>query len=538
MAGYPPPYPGLSPKEQARLARQQARFARDQYKAQARAALLAGKAQRDLYRYQTRGLRRSSILGPVIILAIGIIVLLIRMGRIPGGSFWSWYGHWWPMLLVGAGVVLVVEWAFDQIPREDGTPYVRRGIGGGAIFLLLALALTGAAAHGLGYHRDLLNHFAIDSDSFDEFFGEKHESTQTLEEPLPFGTSLAIDNPHGDVTIVGKSNDDKVHITVNKQVYSSSDSGADHRADLLSPSVRLDGTTLKVNVATVTGASADLDITVPDGGESVITANHGDISVSGMHAPVTLTANHGDVEVNSIIGAVSAHINHRDATFSAHNVTGDVNVHGNAEDLNVTDVTGQVSLDGEFLGDIHIEHVQGQVSFHTSRTQLTVARLIGGLDISPRSDLTGSQIIGPTRLSTRSRNVVFDRIQGDVDVNDSDGSVEITGAPPLGNVNIANRNGEVNVTLPENTGFTIDAQTKGGEIEDDFNLKPATDDNSATVRGSAAGGGPRISIYTTHLDIGIHKAAIAPLEPPLPPAAPKAPTPPAKPPAPTARSKA
>src|ERR1700677_521136 len=118
MAGFPPIPPSGSPFD----GRRQARFLRDQIKAQARAQRAAIRAQRDLFRYQTRALRRTSILGPVIILSIGVMVLLVRLGRIPPSSFWNWYGHWWPMLLVGAGVILVAEWAFDQLPRPEGVP--------------------------------------------------------------------------------------------------------------------------------------------------------------------------------------------------------------------------------------------------------------------------------------------------------------------------------------------------------------------------------------------------------------------------------
>jgi len=533
MAGSPPPYPppgapyGFDPKQQARLAR-------EQVKAQIRAQQAAYRAQRDLYRYQTRaallGNRRSSILGPLIIVAIGVILLLLRIDRIPLALFWDWYGRWWPMLLVGAGVILVVEWAFDQIPRQDGVPYVRRGIGGGAIFLLLLLALTGAVARGILGNHDLLTHgFSINPENFDEIFGDKHEMSQSLDNAFPAGTSLAIDNPHGDVIIVGKSGDNMLHITVNKQVYSSTDSGADSKAGQLSPRIFLAGNTLNVTLPALDGATSDLSITVPDYGEITVNANHGNVTVSGIHAPVNITANHGDIEVSSIAGSVSAHINRSDDSFTAHQIAGDVFLHGHAEDFNVTDVSGQVSLEGEFYGDGHLERLHGPVSFRTSRTQLSLARLDGELDISPHSELTGNQIVGPTMLRTRSRNIAFDRITGDVDVVNRDGSVDVTGAPPLGNVSIENQNGEVTMTVPEHSGFSVNAETKGGEIENDLDLKQTTHDNRAALIGTVAGGGPSINIRTTHLDIDLRKKPEAPLAPPAPPAPPAAPKPPAKP---------
>ncbi len=538
MAGYPPPYPpppgapfGYDPKQQARMAR-------EQMKAQVRAQKAAFKAQRDLYRYQTRavmtGNRRSSILGPLIVLAVGIIALLIRLGRVQIGDFGIWYGRWWPLLLVVAGLILVGEWAFDQRPRPEGTPYVRRGIGGGAIVLLIFLALTGAVVRTIHSGRDLIaNNFSFDPDTLNEFFGEKHEMSEPLTAPFSVGTALVIDNPHGDVTIVGKSDDNQLHITVNKRIYSQSDSDADSRARQISPRIVQSGNTVSVTVPAITGATADLDITVPDLGEITVTANHGDVAISGMLAPVTVTANHGDIELNSITGAVSAHINHRDNTFSAHHITGDVAVRGHANDMTVTDVSGQVSLEGEFYGDTHFERLHGPISFHTSRTQLNLGRLDGEISISPHADLTANQITGPTILKTRSRNINFDSVIGDIDITNSDGSVDITGLPPLGNVQVENKNGEINLSVPMHSNFTVDAETKGGEINNNLNLSTSSSNNRTAISGSVGHGGPRINLHTTHLDINLHEKDIAPPAPPAAPAPPALPKPaaPAKPPA-------
>ena len=540
MAGYPPSYPPPSNQPFGYDPKQQARMAREQIKAQLRAQKAAFKAQRNLYRYQTRaailGNRRSSILGPIIVLAAGVLVLLIRLGRIPLGGFADWYGRWWPLLLVGAGVILVAEWAFDQRPRPEGTPYVRRGIGGGAILLILFLAVTGAAVRHLHDFQDgIIQNFSFDPDSIDQFFGEKHETTSTDEAAFTTGSSLVISNPHGNVSIAGKSDDNQIHVTANKQIYSSSDSDASSKSTELSPRISQSGSVVSVSLPWLRGGTADLDITVPDFGDTTVTADHGDVSISGMHAPVTVTANHGDIELNSITGAVSAHINHRDSSFSAHHVTGNVAVRGNANDITVTDVLGQVSLEGEFYGDTHFEHLYGPVSFHTSRTQLNLGRLDGEVTISPHSDLTATQITGPTVLKTRSRNITLGPVAGDVDVTNSDGSVDITGLPPLGNIQVENKNGEINLSVPLHSNFTVDAETKGGEIDNNLDLKATSSNNRTSVSGPVGHGGPHVNLRTTHLDINIHEKDIAPPPatpaPAKPPAAPKSPSAPPRTPA-------
>jgi DUF4097 and DUF4098 domain-containing protein YvlB len=506
------------------------------FKAQLQAQKAASRAVREMYRYQTRGPRRSSILGPLLVVAAGVAILLIRTGRIPAPTFWGWYGTWWPLVLVVAGLVLVGEWVFDQLPRADGTPSVRRGAGGGAIVMVVVLALTGAAIHGIHDGSDrLMQSLNLDADAFDHFFGEKHEMTQQIDQPFPAGTSLAIDNPHGDVTITGKSGDDQVHITVEKQVYSQSDSDADAKAQRLNPIVVLTGSMLSVSVPNLDGASADVSITVPDFGATTVTANHGDLSVTGMRAPVLVTANHGDINLSAITGAVTARINNRNCSFTAHGITGDMTVRGHADDVSVSNVTGRVALEGEFYGDTHLERLGGSTSFRTSRTEFTFQRLDGEVDISPHSDLTASQMVGPVVLKTRSRNINLDRVSGDLAVVDSDGSVEVGMAPPMGNVSIENKNGEVSLTVPEHGGLTIEAETRGGDIESDLGLKTESDDHVSTMQGTVGAGGPRVTIHTTHLDVRVNRKSEEPLSP-APPSQPEAPKAPPKPAAPVASS--
>src|SRR5579863_3699533 len=95
--GAPPPY---DPKMQWRV-----------YRAQQRAAW---RAQRDAWRAQRHtwkanyvgayGPRVPSVVGPVLLICVGVIALLLVTGHIDAGSFWGWYGRWWPLLLLAAGL--------------------------------------------------------------------------------------------------------------------------------------------------------------------------------------------------------------------------------------------------------------------------------------------------------------------------------------------------------------------------------------------------------------------------------------------------
>jgi DUF4097 and DUF4098 domain-containing protein YvlB len=524
MAGYPPPYPPPVPPP-GYDPRQQRRYMRDQVRAQARAQRDAYRAQREQFRYQMRGMRRGSILGPIILIAVGIVFLLIQTGRFDRSHFWNWYGHWWPILLVAAGCAVLVEWVVDQyLLRDPQRPPYRRALGGGVTMMLILLAFTGVIASNFhdypsGYSK-LFPGMHIDQDSFDEFFGDKHESDQTMDLALNAGNSLVVVNPRGDITVSGTSDDSRVHIAIHKQVYSHSDSDADSKAQRLAPATNTEGSTVYLTMPSMEGARADLVIQVPATAATTITANHGDIHATSIKAAVSATANHGDVELSAISGAATVHVNSGSASISARNMDSGVAIQGRAEDITLTDVTGPVSINGEFFGTTHLEHVNGGIHFHTSRTDFQLARLDGEVEISPDANLSADQVLGPVVLTTHGRNIRLDRVAGDIAVTNRDGTIDVIAAPAIGNITVENRNGPVKVSLPEHAGFSVQADTSDGDMFTDFALSNSSSGNRKTSSGIVSGGGSTIRLTTTNADISILKGDAPPI-PPTPPAPPK-----------------
>ncbi len=514
MASYPPPPPPPGPpygndwRYQRRVVREQARMQREAY-----------RAQRNAYRYQMRSLRRGSIVGPLLLVMIGIVFLLIQTGRISGRAFWDWYGHWWPVLFLAAGVIMLLEWGFDQFFLSDpNQPHYRRRLGGGVLFLLLLLAFVGIAFsgfHGRAFeflHKD----FGISQDNLDQLLGDKHESDQTLAQTFAADSALVVNNPRGDVTVSGTSDDNQIHIAVHKTVYTRTDSDAENNAQQLSPELNTSGNTLTVNVPAVRGGRADLTITVPIAAPTNVTANHGDVTVSSIRGAVNVTANHGDVDLSAITGTVDAHINNSDSSFTAHSITGAVTIAGHGSELTVTDVSGPVSFNGDIFGPVHFERIRDAVRLHTSRTDFQMGRLDGTAELN-EDDMSASQVAGPLVLNTRNRNITLDRISGDVSVTNSNGFVDLTSAPPMGNVTIENRSGDVTVTVPEHQPFTIDAQTTNGDLNNDFSLEALSSDTHKNIHGSVGSGGPHLRLITSQGDMEIKKAMVAPLPPLLPP---------------------
>jgi DUF4097 and DUF4098 domain-containing protein YvlB len=512
MSAYPPPPPPYNPY----TARAQARAQRQAARAQRRALILQARMQR-------RSQRRGSVLGPLLILSLGIVFLLAQLGHLSWAWSLDWFARWWPAVLIAAGLVLLLEWAIDQRRQAAGA----RSLGGGVIFLLIMLALAGltirAVQHGIALHDRA---FGPDFSGLDHLLGEQRDAYDDLSFAVPSGTALTIHNPRGDVSVSGSSVDGQVHINVHKQVYAWHANDADRKERALEPVFSGIGQSRMLSVSPVEGGQADLTITVPPGSPLTINSGRGDLSVNQLNAAVALSANHGDLDINGIHGDVQANINDGDASLNLHSITGNVTIEGHSGDIDVADITGALKLHGEFFGTTHLQRVNGSVRFATSRTQFEAARLDGEFEVETGPDLQASNMLGPVALTTHDRNITLDRVQGSVQITNRNGTVAVTNAPPLAQITITNKKGSVEVGLPGNAAFVLNAVTRNGDMENDFGLTPQDQGETHTLRGTVGSGGPTVTIQTSDGDVTVSKSSVAslpatPPAPPTPPATPK-----------------
>ena len=93
--------------------------------------------------------------------------------------------------------------------------------------------------------------------------------------------------------------------------------------------------------------------------------------------------------------------------------------------------------------------VSKTVSFHSSRTEMEFSRLDGRLDLDS-GDLRADSLNGPMRLTTRSKDISLEGLSGDLRLENSNGSVTV-GLHKPGNIQIDNRKGDVQVSIPPNS---------------------------------------------------------------------------------------
>ena len=511
--GTPPGYPPYDPKMQWRVYREQQRAAwraqRDAWKAQryaARAGYVAGA-------YVPRV---PSIVGPILLIGVGIIALLIATGRLVAVDFCTWYGHWWPVLLILAGLALLGEWALDL---RSKTP-VRRG--GGFVGIIILLALIGVSAAGWNHFWGPFRaQFGDNGDDFFNSFGQpEHDfDQQVLNTQVPANASIEIQNPRGDISITS-SDGSNVEVQAHEVAYAGSDSEAKKIFDSEAANVKVSGNAVLVKSDSNNSGRLNLTVSVPKSARVTVDAGRGDVTAAGLGGGINVTAAHGDIHLSAITGSVQVHFANGRHDFSAHDVSGDVTADGDCNDLTLSEIKGKITQNGEILGDVHIESAAGPIHLHTSVTELQVAELPGDLTLNS-DDLRVTEAKGQVRVTTHSKDVDLSEIYGDTYVEDRDGRISIE---PAGNFSIDARNskGDVEVTLPPNASASVSLHTRNGDIVSDYPM-PSTEGESKSAAFTIGSGSAKISLTTDNGDLHIKKGSTAPPPPPSVGAAPKAP---------------
>ncbi len=505
----PPPY-GSAPGSPAGFDKRAFKNAQRAAAAQAKAFRSQQRAQ---IRAQMRAARRRSVVGPLLLVALGVVLLSLQTGRLHWADALDWLGRWWPAILILAGGVMVGEWAIDrrQLPAEPGVMMPRRHLGGGAVSLLILLGAVGAtvmATHNSStwirqnFDEDLQQSGLGD---WRKAFGFRSEFTAELDAPLSSTGTLTVDAPRGDVTITGSSADGEVHVTAHQHVFAWQNGDEEQRRHAEEPRFSGDPGHLTLRAVTSDEDDADLTIEMPHNAAVIVHSNHGDVTLEEVRGAVDLTAGGGDVKLTALRGPVHVQTQDDDATITAHSLGSGLTLEGRTGDIDLSDIDGAVALHGDFFGTTHLQRIRGNVHFQSSFTDFACAGVPGDLNVEGRSDLDGNHLLGPVTIATTNRNLTLHEIQGAITISDRNGSVEVAqiGSPEA--VHIHNENGSVEVSEPAGSSFSLQAETQNGKVENDFGLLPRSTGESAQLIGQVGRGGPVVSIQTNEGDITVQK---------------------------------
>jgi len=111
-------------------------------------------------------------------------------------------------------------------------------------------------------------------------------------------------------------------------------------------------------------------------------------------------------------------------------------------------------------------------------------------------------------LVTRSKEIHLEDVSGDLQVETSNGDIEVHAASklPMGRMTITGKHGDITLVLPSNAGFQLEASTRKGDITSDFGSIKVSDTNGTShASGIVGNGAAKLQVTADTGDIRISK---------------------------------
>ena len=475
-------------------------------------------------------MKPRSIVGPIILIGFGVLFLVNNLQ--PELPWLSFFGTYWPFLLIAWGLLRLIEiltW------HSQGKPLPRAGIGGGEWALAIILTVGGSA-------------FLFGSRNMSRWTGRglTFRGLDVIGEPFDYplaanktATSIApkivLENFRGNARITGSATNE-IRLTGSKTIRAFNRSEAD-KSDKVTPLeiVEQGGQIIiRMNhdrVADSTQVKAVLEITIPKGASVEARGRYGDFDVNDLDGGVEIISDNAGVRLSNIGGPVRIDLRRSDM-IRVLNSKGPVEIKSSrGNDLELENLANTVSVNGNFTGDMQFRVIEKTFKFESDRTKFRVERILGNVRISS-GNINGTNLQGPITLTSTSKDVELIDFTNSLELSVDRGDLDLRpGKTQLGKIDAKTRSGQAGITLPPNAKFELNATTDHGEANNSWGapFKQSSEKRNAYITGST-GPGPMVTIHTNRGNVTVQKAIGGELSTssnqPEPPRIPKPPAPP------------
>jgi DUF4097 and DUF4098 domain-containing protein YvlB len=448
-------------------------------------------------------MRRHSIIGPLLLISIGILFLLWNFH--PEWVSFALIARYWPLLLIAWGLLRLVEVLYWSLTSK---PLPSRGISGGEWTLIVLICLFGSGLFVYHERRPHLPRVFV-GDRGVELFGEPFDYPLPEQRQAAKVTRVVIENQRGNTRVVG-ADTAEIKVAGRKTIRAYRESQADEANKRTAVEIITQGDQILVrtNQEKAPGdmrISTDLELTVPRGVNIQAIGRSGDFDILNVEGGVDVKSATAGVRLQNIGGNARVDLS-RGSIVRAVNVKGSVEILGRGDDLELENVGGGVTINGYYSGDIQCRNLAKPLLFQSGTTELRVGRLPGQFHMN-LGDLTMNNAEGPVRVTAKSKDLRIEDLLGDLEISLERGDVTLVPRhAPTGKMDVATRGGDVELVLPADAKFELEAVTRRGAVENEFGapLQITSEGTGASLKGST-GKGARITIRTERGQVTIRK---------------------------------
>jgi len=451
--------------------------------------------------------RTSGLFSGFVLISVGTLLLLHNYGHLDLSEFFT---RWWPLLIIFWGVIKLYERTVGRRFGGSGG-----GITAGEILLVLGmLALMGiVVAVDWGKTRMGVDLADVSGDNYSY-------DLDVSPKAIPANAPVTVRNIRGDIT-VRAADTSQIEVSANRKVKSWSESEADRLSKSVNVEIVQNGNSYEVRPTGYDTSdphiSVDLDVTVPEKSALTVKTDKGDVQVSDFKADVTVNDSNGDIEVRGTNGGVQ--IEARKGDVKVSDTTGDVRVSGKGGEIEATNITGSLTVQGDFYGPVRAEKVTKGVRLVSPKTDLTISALTGHLEAGIGNlDLVDTP--GNVILRTRDTEVNVENVGGKVEIDNRNAQTSVRFiSMPKDDVIVTNSSSGISLTLPGSSSFEIQADCRNCDIDSEFSGLDQTKTESGDshlVGKYGSGKGPKITLKTSYGNISLQRTSITPRPVPAP----------------------
>lgn len=440
----------------------------------------------------------------VTLVALGGLLLARNLGyAIP---VWRSLAVYWPVLIIGWGLLKLV----DYVRLKDERTSL---FSAGEVAVLVFVVVVGAgftAAANIDRDFGFLEVIGEEFDLFD-MMGENHAFASRIETDVDAEPIVEIRNRYGAVE-VEPGDDGVIQVAIEKLVRATSADAAAALEPELEFSVETDDGRYVV-MSNRDGLSqavrrrfrTNLRVRVPARTTLAIDNRYGAVRVDGLTGDQDVANRYGGVVLNGIRGGVA--VENRYGPVSVDAASGDVSISNRYGRVSLTRVGGNVAVENRYA-PVQLNEVAGSVAVDNGYSTVAVNRAASDVRVAGRNTRVELEDIqGAVNVDTSYRDVEGRDLMQSIDVATRHGDVLLRfGSSPTAPVTVTGAYSDVRLELPDDAGFVLDAQVRGGSFESEFDgFERESSGRNVRATGRTGDGGPTVSIRTSRGDVRLDR---------------------------------
>ncbi len=239
-------------------------------------------------------------------------------------------------------------------------------------------------------------------------------------------------------------------------------------------------------------------------GDINVTNEYSDMEILGVDGEVSVSSTEGNLRIERISKPVV--IEGRGTRIRVGNLDDSLKVMASHKSINIFDVDSDVEVESRYC-TLSLKNIEGNIQIQSNSDNINADDIQGSLTLEARaSRLRLNNIVGNLDVRTTLKDVIVNGSEGSCSIINEYANVSLSARSlDAGDIYVKNRNGRIDVFLPEDSSFEIDAIARNGRVDSDYRglASARNENNTGVLRSKVRDGGSTITLETEYNNINV-----------------------------------